>query len=66
LYEFFTILFLLSLTPTIAITFLFNKQWNKYSNPITKRRQAEFNGCVVLAIGIAAALFFWVLTMSSV
>jgi hypothetical protein len=66
MYEFFSVLFLLSLTPTIAITCLFNREWSKYPNPTTRRRQAEFNGCAVLAIGIATTLFFWLLTKASI
>lgn len=60
--ELLALTFILSLSPLIAITVFFNKEWNKYPNPLTWQKQRQFNICALLAIVFANTVFAWLLT----
>jgi len=60
--ELLALIFIVSLSPLIAITVFFNKEWNKYLNPITRQKQMQFNVCALLAMVLASTLFAWLLT----
>ena len=64
--ELLILTFLLSLSPVMVITAIFNMQWSKCHDPRRRTKQMQFNICVVGAISLATLLLAWLLTSFSV